>query len=72
MLEYNIVVGAGPTSPPNDYGIVAVIDGSKQIQTFHRIRCLNRDRKPKNYSSEACQYSSTNGFSGIDFEQQHR
>ena len=28
-LEYNLTVASGPTSPPNDYGIVAVIDGSK-------------------------------------------
>lgn len=28
-LEYNFAVATSPTSPPNDYGIVAVIDGSR-------------------------------------------
>ena len=27
-MEYNLAVGNGPTIPPDDYGVVAVIDGS--------------------------------------------
>lgn len=34
MFEYNSIVCNGPTSPPDDYGIVAVIDGSKQRNNF--------------------------------------
>lgn len=35
MFEYNSIVCNGPTSSPDDYGIVAVIDGSKQYKSFH-------------------------------------
>lgn len=34
MFEYNSIVCNGPTSPPDDYGIVAVIDGSKKYNTI--------------------------------------
>ena len=40
-LAYASAMSSGPTSPPDDYGIVAVIDGSKLVKDFvrHRANC---------------------------------
>lgn len=33
-LEYTLAVAAGPSTPPDDYGVIAVIDGSMYDAPF--------------------------------------
>ena len=35
--EYSSVICGGPTESPNDYGVVAVIDGSKLMEIYFRV-----------------------------------
>lgn len=67
-FEYNSVICNGPTSPPDDYGIVPVIDGSKQYNNFSSLRPLKHDRNPESHFNEACQCPAAYGTSRIIFE----
>lgn len=60
MLEYNAVVGTSYVSPPDDYGIVVVIDGGRS-NANNEVRLSNLIRKSKDHSIEVRQRATTHG-----------
>ena len=61
-LVYSSNTCCGPTTPPHDYGIVAVIDGSKLVNIWCTEYFLIWCRMPKSYANTSHKCTPTHGI----------